>query len=314
MLRGFAYAAAALDAAIADTAAAEFARITSDLPREEKANLVAQALDSLHGSIPRLEMPEYAAELVALFYSVWYQPFQVNSALSLIGRIVAERRRRLAEKPRLDIVDFGSGALAMEFGLTLAFLDAQQRGITVSDTNVYLVEPSDAMTRTGFGLWRRFVTAAGGDVAVDVASGSATARLDASSIRFRRIADHSEVETSREADRWLVSMHAYYREGAECIRRELKEIRDGFDPQLGLMTFHHANRDGMDYVSPFAVSGTPVEIGPLQMSGELPLVNGWRRSLADKLGLQDEPRLTRPTEWDPLRGLRDNRAIVFRCG
>lgn len=313
MLRGFADTAAALDAAIADTAAAEFGRITRGLSRDEKANLVAHALDSLHGSIPRLEMPEYAAELVALFYSVWYQPFQVNSALSVISRLIEEQRRRLAEKRRLDIVDFGSGALAMEFGLALAFLDARQRGTAVPDTNVYLLEPSEAMTRTGFGLLRRFVAASGEDLAVDLASGSATGHLGATSIRFRRISDPSEIETSCDAERWLVSMHAYYREGAESIRRELKEIRDSFNPQLGLITFYHANRDGIDYVSPFAVSGVPVEIGPLRLSGELPLVNGWRRSLADKLGLLDDPKLTRPTEWDPQRGLRDNRAVVFRC-
>ena len=313
MRRGFAEAVAALDTAIADSSAADFARITRGLGDDEKARHVTLALDSLHGSIRRREMPAYANRLVALFYGVWYQPFQVNSALSLISRIIEERQPRLAEKHRLDIVDFGSGALAMEFGLTLALLDAQRRGVTVPDTNVYLVEPSDAMTQTGFGLWRRFVAAAGEDIAVDVASGSANGRLGASSIRFRCISDPSEIETSQDADRWLVSMHAYYREGAEGIRRDLKEIRESYNPQLGLMTFHHANREGMDYVSPFALSGAPVEIGPLRLSGELPRVNGWRRNLADELGLADDARLTRPVEWDPERGLRDNRAMIFRC-
>ncbi len=304
---------AALDAAISGTAASEFARITTGLSRSEKATLVSQALDSLHGSIPRLEMPEYAAELVALFYSVWYQPFQVNSALSLISRIIEERQHTLTEKRRLDIVDFGSGALAMECGLALAVFDAQERGIAVPEINVYLIEPSDAMTRIGFGLWQRFATATGEDVAVDVASGSATGSLGASSMRFCCIADPSDIETSCDADRWLVSMHAYYREGAESIRRGLGEIRDRFAPRLGLMTFHHANRDGIDYVSPFAGSGTPIEIGPLRLSGELPLVNGWRRGLADELRLKNDTRLTRFVEWDPERGLRDNRAIIFRC-
>ena len=101
MPRGFANAAAAIDAAIADTAASEFGRVTPGLSRDEKANLVAHALNSLHGSIPRLEMPEYAADLVPLFYSIWYQPFQVNSALALISRLIEERRCRQAEKTPL---------------------------------------------------------------------------------------------------------------------------------------------------------------------------------------------------------------------
>lgn len=304
---------AALDAAISNTAASEFARITTGLSRDEKATLVAQALDSLHGSIPRLEMPEYAAELVALFYSVWYQPFQVNSALSLISRIIEERQHTLTEKRRLDIVDFGSGALAMEFGLALAVLDAQEREAAVPDINVYLFEPSDAMTRIGFDIWQRFIIASGEDAAVDLASGSATRSLGAASMRLYCIADPSGIETSCDADRWLVSMHAYYKEGAENIRQSLKEIHDRFDPQLGLMTFHHANRDGIDYISPFAASGTSIEMGPLRLSGELPLVNGWRRGLADELRLKNDTRLTRFVEWDPERGLRDNQAIIFRC-
>ena len=304
---------AALDAAISDTAASEFTRITRGLSRDEKAMLVAQALDSLHGSIPRLEMPEYAAELVALFYSVWYQPFQVNSALSLISRMIGERQPHLAEKRRLDIVDFGSGALAMEFGLALAVLDAQDRGISVPEINVYLIEPSRAMTRIGFRLWQRFIIATGEDVAFDVASGSATKSLGASAMRLCCMADPSDIEPHCDADRWLVSMHAYYREDAESIRQGLREIHDHLDPQLGMMTFHQANSYGIDYVSPFAGSGIPIEIGPLRLSGGLPLVNGWRSGLAQELGLADDARLTRPVEWDPERGLRDNRAVIFRC-
>ena len=68
---------------------------------------------------------------------------------------------------------------------------------------------------------------------------------------------------------------------------------------------------GIASVSPFDGSGTLICIPPLWLSGELMRVNRWRRELADELGLREDLRLTRPAEWDPERGLRDNRAILF---
>ena len=117
--------AAALDDAIVSVAAATFDRVTHGLSDGEKAKRVLHALDSLHGSMRQLEMPEYAEELVALFYSAWYQPFQINSAYSLVYHAIEERQTRLTVKHRLDVVDFGSGAVAMELGLALAVLNAQ---------------------------------------------------------------------------------------------------------------------------------------------------------------------------------------------
>ena len=312
MPRDLISAAALLDSAIAGMAACEFARLTHGLSVGEKARRVSSALDSLHGSIRRLEMPAYAEELVALFYSVWYQPFQVNAAYSLLSRLLAERRHRLNQDGSLDIVDFGSGALAAEIGLALAVADQVSRGIAPCKTQVFLVEPSDAMTRTGFGVWERFMVANGWEVAVDVASWSTTARLGDATISVQRIHTPWSFEAQTGADRWLVAMHAFYAEQQEAIKRDLSDIEGKFGPDLGLFTFHRESEGGVNYVSPFAREGDQAPISPLMMSGAVVRVNRWRRAVADTLGLQDDVRLTRPTEWDPERGLRDNRAILFR--
>lgn len=303
--------ASALDAAIADSAACAFARLTQGLSRAEKAHLVSHALDSLHGSIGRLEMPEYGEDLVALFYSVWYQPFQVNAAYSLILRAFGEFQSRLANKRRLVIVDFGSGTWATEVGLALATMDAGERGSNVRDISVRLVEPSDAMTRAGIDIWERFVVSEGHDVSVDVAAFAAQARVGSTCIDIRRVGFVSEIAMPPESERWLLAMHAYYAEAQDAIRSDLAQIGRVFQPDFGVFTCHRDSVDGINYVSPFDGSGSLVDIPPLRLSGELPRVNRWRRELAYELGLQDDVRLTRPTEWDPERGLRDNRALVF---
>lgn len=309
--RGLGGVAAALDAAIADVAAATFDRVTHDLSDREKARRISHALDSLHGSIRQLEMPEYDQDLVALFYSVWYQPFQINSAYSLVCQAIEERQTRLAVKRHLDVVDFGSGALAMEFGLALAALDAQARRLTVPDINIYLFEPSDAMTRIGLDIWESFLTATNREVSVDMESWSAVARLGRCSIDIKRADDLSNLVAWPESDRWLVAMHAYYGEHRDAIKRDLATLCESFVPDFGLFTCHHANVDGIECVSPFAGSGTLMYIPPLGLSGELPHVNRWRRELADELGRREDLRLMRPAEWDPERGLRDNRAVFF---
>ena len=311
MPRGLVGVAATLDAAIADVAAATFDRLTNGLSDGEKARRVSHAVDSLHGSIRQLEMPKYDQDLIALFYSVWYQPFQINSAYSLLYRAIEQRQSRLALKRGLDVVDFGSGALAMEVGLALAVLDATAHGLTVPEINVYLVEPSDAMTRIGLDIWECFLKATRDDASVDLGSWWTTARLGRSSISLKRTDDPSDLAARPESDRWLVAMHAYYREHRDAIKRDLMRIHEVFQPEFGLFTCHHGNLGGIDYVSPFAGTASPKHMPALRMFGELPCVNRWRRRLADELGLREDPRLTQPTEWDPERGLRDNRAVFF---
>ena len=309
--RGLGGVAAALDAAIADVAAATFDRLTNGLSDAEKARRVSHALDSLHGSIRQLEMPEYDEDLVALFYSVWYQPFQINSAYSLLYRAIEQRQSRLALKRGLDVVDFGSGALAMELGLALAVFDTQAQRLTIPEINIYLLEPSEAMTRIGLDIWGCFLKATGDDVSVDLGSWCSTAHFGRSSINVKRTDDPSNLAGRPESDRWLVAMHAYYGKHRDAIKRDLMQIHEAFQPELGLFTCHHGSLGGIDYVSPFAGTASPTHVPPLRMSGELPRVNRWRRRLSGELGLQKDLRLTRPTEWDPERGLRDNRAVFF---
>ncbi|MCY4416815.1 MAG: hypothetical protein OXE87_10975 [Chloroflexi bacterium] len=311
MLRASSDAAEVLDAAISNAAATTFDRLTRGLNRTETAVSVSHALDSLHGSIRRLETPEYAEALVALFYSVWYQPFQTNLAYSLIFQAIEEREAQLSSKRRLDIVDFGSGTLASGAGLALAVLEAQARGVPVPGITVALVEPSDAMTRTGPDIWGSFLAANGHDVRVDLVACATEGHLGTVSISLQRVEDVCDIEMAPDSDRWLVAMHTYYGASKEGIKRDLARIGEVFEPEIGLFTCHYDNVAGVCDVSPFAGPAMHMPIPPLRMAGELPRVTQWRRRLAEELGLSDDPRLTRPTEWDPERGYRDNRAALF---
>lgn len=306
-----------LDSAIAAAAAAEYSRLTTGLSQGEKANLVALALELLHGSIRQREMPEYANELVALFYSVWYQPFQVNAAYALIRDAIEQQRDRLANEEQLHIVDFGSGALAMEFGLALAVADATERGFRVPEVSVSLFEPNDAMLGVGVNIWQRFLIVMGYRGAADRSALTTSVRIrgatrtSGTTIRSARITDSSDIRVPTNSPRWLVAMHTYYADARESIKHDLARMHREVKPDFGFLTYHYASLDGIRYVSPFSEPGAPGLIPPLPLSGELSAVNAWRSELARELGWPDETRLTRPTEWDPVRGRRDNRVIRY---
>ena len=272
---------------------------------------MALALDSLHGSIRQRKMPGYANELVALFYSVWYQPFQINTAYAIIRDAIERQHERLADAGRLHIVDFGSGALAMQFGLTLAVQDLSERGFRVPEISVSLFEPNDAMLRMGLNIWQRFLRIMHYDGAADIPALTSSARIGAATIRSARVKDPSHISVPTDAHRWLVAMHAYYADDRQNIKRNLAEIHRAVNPDFGFLTYHYASLDGIRYVSPFAEPSAPGLIPPLPLSGELSEVNLWRSQLARELGRPDETRLIRPTEWDPVRGRRDNRAILY---
>ena len=210
---------AALDQAIAETARAEYNRITETLDDAQR-ELVIAALDSLHGSIRTLNLPQYNDDLVALLYSVWYHPFQTNAALSLMGRIFRASPELPTDNNPLQIVDFGCGALAYEFGLLLALQSSAIQRVGM-DVSVSLFEPNSAMLRVGMHIWRRWLDLTGHDARIDVGAATSTVRVGTATIRLARISQFPRIHPQPDAQRWLVAMHAYYSDSKCSIKGDL---------------------------------------------------------------------------------------------
>ena len=97
------------------------------------------------------DIPDYDDAGVALLY-YWYQPRQINLAYSLItseavGGITSDRLR---------VIDFGCGALAMQFGVALAAADALEQGIPISEIRIDSIDSSKLMISVGENLWKQF--------------------------------------------------------------------------------------------------------------------------------------------------------------
>ena len=148
--------ARALDASIADVAAKEFHRISRGMSDQEIATATTHALDSLGRLQTGQRIPNYG-EWDALFYLTWYQPRQINLAYTVARRIPKDQNPLLEGRGNLQVVDFGCGALAMQFGLALMAADTLENRGSYPRMAIVSTDSRDEMPRIGRQMWCRFV-------------------------------------------------------------------------------------------------------------------------------------------------------------
>jgi hypothetical protein len=119
-----------LDSAVAKIVESDFDWRTDGMSAAEKLRWVNEARDSL-GLLRSLESPDYVDKMVALLYVVRYQLSHINLAYSIIKAMEEQAgtgNSMLVDNGKLHVVDFGCGALAMQFGVALAVADALEQG------------------------------------------------------------------------------------------------------------------------------------------------------------------------------------------
>ena len=214
----------ALDISIADIATGELRRLSSGLGRKETAEEIHLAFRSL-SRLQEGDMPEYDA-WDSLFYLVWYQPAHINLAYSLTSKMPEEKNPLRDGNGSLQVVDFGCGALAMQFGLALAASDTLQRRSKLPDLAIFSEDASEDMCRIGQLLWERFLD--------EIDNEGEYTELDA-----LRQACH-ELEFTNEFDssvtRWLTAVHVAYEENADIVGRELDSRVNSQKPDLIVVT------------------------------------------------------------------------------
>ena len=145
----------ALDTAIVSAADEHFNSLIAGLDDQEIVDNIHLALRSLE-RLQRGLMPDYDA-WDALFYSLWYQPGHINLAYTLSQLIPHGNNPLRNGIGSLQVVDFGCGALAMQFGLALAAADALEEHQKLPQVAVVSEDDSEAMKEIGWSIWHNFV-------------------------------------------------------------------------------------------------------------------------------------------------------------
>ena len=216
----------ALDASIADVAGRQFAKLQRGRSRQQIATAIHRSLDSLR-LLQRGIMPCYD-EWDALFYAVWYQQSQINLAHKLFRKVPEDRNPLRSGSGSLQVVDFGCGALAVQFGLALAAADTWQEHRTVPEIRIISNDASKSMVQIGWELWNRFI-----DEIADEAEYPALGAL-------RRACAEIEFDDlgKPSATCWLTVFHVAYEENCAEVKKDLDTHVEDENPDLVFVTSH----------------------------------------------------------------------------
>ena len=295
----------ALDNALTTVAIWEYNRLSYRLNRDQITERIKGALNSL-GNLQAGNIPNYD-EWDALFYH-WYQPSHINLAYSLITSASADN---IAINDKLRVVDFGCGALAMQFGVALATADALERMQPLSEIRIDSLDTSQSMINMGQKIWERFKAEVNKDsnlrhlrLACEIISPQVSSLTNSplltnptSMVGVNR---NTAWATAWQSDSWVSALHTVYDANKDDMRRSLSSIVNKLNPHKCFATTHSSSEnllqevwDFMDY-DKYHLSRPTIEP---QFSGALPEITQWRKNLNSALHINHR-YLDRDVTWE----------------
>ena len=291
-----------LDQAIATVAEQEFNRLRSGLSDAWIAERVKKALESM-GELQSGGQPEYS-EWDALFYVTWYQPRQINLALTILQELFEDARKRLKSNFLLEIIDVGCGALAVQFAMAILATEYEMDG---NDVTVNGMDPSGPMKKIGEELWLEFWSILSEQPHLSHLSQTCDymanncEHFDSCASYFSSECGRSWVESRPEC--WIMVLHAIFESNKFKIKRTLEILHGQFSPNVTLVTCHESRRDIARFVIGGSFRDKNLHSDELAFRGQLHKTTDWRRCLVNRL--PENPLnsvkglLFSPVEWAP---------------
>ncbi len=292
-------AANALDNALTTVAVQEYNRLALNLDLDQRVESIKGALNSLS----RLyigEMPDYN-EWDALFYH-WYQPSHINLAYSLIKSALADE---FTTNDKLRVVDFGCGALAMQFGVAFAAADTLEQMQPLSEIRIDSLDTSESMINMGQQIWEQFIIEVNRDSRLRYISlaceiiNSQTTILTRNPLMFE-FNRHTAWTTAWQCECWVSALHTVYDANKDTVQQWLSAIVNRLHPSKCFATTHSSKYDLLQEVWNFmdldAYHIPMLTIEP-QFRGVLPKITRWRKNLNSALQI-DHSYLDRNVTWD----------------
>ena len=274
----------ALDSAMLKVAEDEFARLTeahSD-PASwgERVWRGLESLDSLRFGNP----PAYSDEWTALLYFTWYQPKQINLAYSVIKTLLEQRnqdRLILGDGGEMYVFDYGCGALATQFAMSIAVADALEQGEAVSEVRISSYDPEQAMIDLGDKMWERFK--------VEICNTPDSDTLIDALCLVEPFASTSgfSVKTA-DKDNWLIALHAVYGSNWQIVKENLSKIFNKIEPNAGFITTHSVGRNLIAAINPFDTRLSHINTGWItpQFSRVFHKTSEWRNEIRMRMPVE----------------------------
>lgn len=306
-----------LDRAIADLAAAEYSRLSTEeaLDTNEQREHVDRALRSLKEHHQR-RRPDYGDEWVAIFYLTWYQPRQIQLAYAALRELISKR------KPPKYIIDYGCGAWAIQIALALRIADVSVKGSELREVTVHGIDPYQPMARIGGMLWKEFgriVSEERPENPVLEPLHDALARMGdsctchASYASYDAYAESLRVQKSSAfGDCWLTAMHVVDQSNQQHLHSVFERIRRERAPAIELLTTDDSKKEQIEFFGG-VVHDVQQRVWPYE---KLQRTTAWRQELRRRLGVRGNDGLTdryldKSVTWDTTSKLTNNKDIVM---
>ncbi len=220
----------ALQAAIVAVSESQL-RIAASWDKAALARRIDTALTELD-KLSAGQIPDYSHPDVALFYSQWYLPEQVNLAYSESVQLLTNRAKGLHGQTPLQLVDFGAGSGAMILGLSLALANHVPREHWPEFIGVFQIDVP-AMLDLGDRIWHVLSTYAGRHGAL-----SDVSELMSRTMFGRINAGPTNVVASKwsTAERWLAALHVIYEESLRDTKETHETLKKALAPHASLVT------------------------------------------------------------------------------
>ncbi len=215
-----------IEQAIAEAAETEYRRVTHGLSDAEKTRRVEYALRELQKLRGDLMLPDYRDAVVALFYTLWYLPSQVNLASALIEEM-------MPFSDDIHIIDFGAGSGALTLGAAMAVARRRQTKVKPKVT-VHEVD-CRTMRELSSRIWDRYQLITSRD-------GNRGCRRAANAIEKRTYATAEDVvntftfDIPRDAVKSLTALHVIYGENQRAVRKALSTLWQSTQPAWAFIT------------------------------------------------------------------------------
>lgn len=272
-----------LDEAIANVAEQEFnrlRRITND--DVQVAENVKEALDSLINLQKGVE-PEYN-EWDALFYVTWYQPYQINLALTILQEVYEDAQQHPGPDFPLHIIDVGCGALAVQFAMAI-LATVYQREET--DLTVNGVDPSEPMRKIGKTLWLEFWSNLSHHPELSDLSHTCDYMTNNcqlfDSLTSCCWSEVSYSRTNRYFECWLTAVHVIYESNKGTIKLNLEKLYAQYSPSVIIVTCPDFKCEIARSVTGEDFRYKNLNSDELTFQGQLRNTTEWRRCLVDRL-------------------------------
>ena len=267
----------AFDNALTAVAIRKYEQFSNGLPGSQVRSEIREALEEL-GKLTSGKMPNYD-KWVSLFYN-WYQPSHIRLAYLMITPEISD-----SVTDNLHIVDFGCGALAMQFGVVFAVADALKQGRSIYEVRIDSFDASQHMIHMGQEIWKQFKIEARKDAELKHLSSAFEIVKSQTNLSETKLSNNITWAKSSKSECWLSAMHVIYATNRSAVRQELQAMVTKLNPDKCFATAHNdaASKNLLTAVWSFIDASKYHKIRksgkPSQSSTKLTRITEWRRQL-----------------------------------